>query len=86
MLFEEFGLCGIVEKTVTIPTDPDPLAEYNKKNVKAKRIILDVVKDHIMPHLTGKKNAFDMWGDLTKLYQSNNKNRKMVLREKWRNS
>jgi hypothetical protein len=32
--------------------------------------------------VTGKNNAFEMWESLTKLYQSSNENRKMVLREK----
>ena len=53
-LLKEFDLCEIVGKIVTIPTNLDPLDEYNKKNVKEKRIIIDVVKDHIMPHVTDK--------------------------------
>ena len=32
--------------------------------------------------MTGKKNAYEMWESLTKLYQSTNENQKMVLREK----
>ena len=62
------GLWNIVEKIVTLPTDPTLLAEYNKKNVKAKRIILDAIKDHVIPHVTGKKNAFEMCASLTELY------------------
>jgi hypothetical protein len=30
----------------------------------------------------GKIHAYEMWESLTKLYQSTNENRKMVLREK----
>ena len=82
LLLEESELWDIVEKAVTIPTDAVPLVAYNKKNVRAKRIILDAVKDHIIPHVTGRKNAFEMWESLSKLYQSSNQNRKMVLREK----
>jgi hypothetical protein len=47
-----------------------------KKNVKAKRIILDAIKDHVIPHVAGKANAFEMWASLTKLYQSSNENQK----------
>jgi hypothetical protein len=36
----------------------------------------------LIPHVTGKVNAYEMWESLTKLYQSTNENRKMVLREK----
>lgn len=84
LILEEYELWDIVEKAVTIPTDATALAAYNKLNVKAKRIILDAIKDHVIPHVTGKKNAFEMWVSLTKLYQSSNENRKMVLREKLR--
>jgi hypothetical protein len=65
-----------------VPTDPTLLATFNKKNVKSKRMLLDVVKDHIIPHVSGKKNAYEMWDALIKLYRSGNQNRKMVLREK----
>jgi hypothetical protein len=79
---EENEIWDIVEKTQTLPTNATLLAAFNEKNVKAKRIILDVVKDHIIPHVTRKKNANNMWESLTKFYQSGNQNRKMVLREK----
>ena len=60
------------------------LAIYEKSNIRAMRVILDAVKDHIVPHVSGKDHAFEMWEVLTKLYQSTNENRKMVLREKLR--
>lgn len=34
----------------------------------------------------GKKCAFEMWASLTKLYQSTNQNKNMVLKEKLRNA
>ena len=67
---------------VIVPTNATLLEAYTKKNIKAKRIILDAIKDHVIPHVTGKSNAYEMWDSLTKLYQSSNENRKMVLREK----
>lgn len=85
LLLEEFELWSITKEVVTIPTDLDALIEYNRNNVKAKRILLDAVKDHLIPHVIGKKNAFDMWPSLIKLFQSDNQNQKMVLREKLRN-
>ena len=69
-----------------VPTDPVTLAEFKKKNIKAKRIILDSVKDHIIPHVAGRDFAFQMWESLSDLYQSSNQNRKMVLREKLRST
>ena len=45
-------------------------------------ILLDAIKDYVIPHITVKLDAYKMWDALTKLYQSSNENRKMVLREK----
>ena len=40
----------------------------------------------MIPHVTGKSHAFDIWKVICTLYQSKNQNRKMVLREKLRNT
>jgi putative lipoic acid-binding regulatory protein len=66
---------------LTPPTDPKDLVAHELKDVKSKRIILDVVKDHLIPHISEKKSSKDMFVALTNLFQSNNTNRKMVLRE-----
>jgi hypothetical protein len=85
LLLQENELWDIVENSTThpvvVPTDATLLATYNKKSIKAKRIILDAIKDHLIPHLVGKTNAYEMSESLTKLYQSTNENRKMVFRE-----
>jgi hypothetical protein len=54
--------------------------EFRKRNNKKKRTISDVARDHIIPHLTGKEYAFEMWESLCKLYQSPNQNQ-MVLHD-----
>jgi hypothetical protein len=60
------------------------VAEFKKRNNKAKRNICDAVRDDVIPHLTGKDYSFEMWASLCKLYQSPNQNQKMVLQEKLR--
>ena len=72
----------IVEKIVTIPTDATQLAKFKKKNAKAKRLILDGIKDHVILHVRGKDHTFEVWESLTNLYQSSNENRKMALKDK----
>ena len=57
----------IVEKQPTIPTDVTLLAEFKKLNAKAKRLILDGIRDHIIPHVRGKDYAHDMWAALISL-------------------
>ena len=77
----------VVHNTTTNPivvlasTDAQALSAFNKKDIKARRIILNVVKDHVIPHISSKTRAYQMWDTLTNLFQSSNENRKMVLRE-----
>ena len=61
--------------------NPKDLATHNLKDMKARKIILNTVKDHLIPHIAEKKLAREMWDALKGLYQSNNHNRKMVLKE-----
>ena len=72
------------DNPVTIPasTDPQALSTFNKKDIKDTRIILDAVKDHVIPHICRKTDTYKMWDALTNLFQSSNENRKMVFREK----
>ena len=67
-MFKKVEVWDIVEKTITIPTNATQLVEYKKKNVRDKMLILDGIKDHVIPHVRGKDNAFDMWSSLTNLY------------------
>ena len=75
---------GTQAKPVIVPTTAAKLEVYERSNIRAMRVILDAVKDHIVPHISGKDHAYEMWDSLTKLYQTTNENKKMVLREKLR--
>jgi hypothetical protein len=85
-VLEDLELWDIVEATIPpIPvTAPALVVEFRRRNNKAKRIIHDVVRDHIIPHLTGKTCACEMWASMCKLYESSNENRKMVLHDRLR--
>jgi hypothetical protein len=47
-------------------------------------VILDAVKDHLIPHVAEKQSAKEMFKALVDLFQSDNLNRKMILRNKLR--
>ena len=42
-------------------TDAVAYSAFNKKDIKAMRIILDAVKDHVIPHISVKDHAPEMW-------------------------
>jgi hypothetical protein len=86
LVLMEDGLWDFANTIMTPPTDPKDLAAHELKDVKAKRIILDVVKDHLILHISEKKSSREMFVALTNLFQSNNTNRKIVLRENLRDT
>jgi len=47
-------------------------------------MIMDAIKDHLIPHISEKKTAKEMFDALVSLYQSENINRKMILWNKLR--
>lgn len=76
LLLKEHDLWKIVEKVVPAPTNPDQLAAH-EKDIKAQRVISNVEKDHLIPHVTENTLAKEMYTTLVDLLQSDNMNRKM---------
>eukprot|EP00253_Pinus_taeda_P018416 PITA_18416 len=65
-------------------TNAIELAEWKKCVARARRILLEGVRDHIFSSLHGKETPFSMWKTLKDLYQNNNDQRKLVLKDKLR--
>ena len=65
---------------VPVPaSDPIALDVHEVKEAKTQRIILDGVRDHLIPHLAEKKTTKEMWDALKILYEAKNENHKMAL-------
>jgi hypothetical protein len=58
LILEELELWDIVENPIVPPTDAGLMVEFRMRNIRAKRTILDAVKDHIIPHVFGKDFTF----------------------------
>ena len=57
------------------------LEALHKKNlVKAKKIIVDSIMDHLVPQVSSLKTP-EMFDSLTKLFEGNNINPNMTLRK-----
>lgn len=72
----------LVDKEVTPSTNPKDFVEHTKKLAKAKQIIFDSVKDHLIPHIAEKKRVKEMFDALVTLSQSVNLSRKVLLKKK----
>ena len=66
-------------KVIAIPIDPNDNDKYEEAMVRAKCIILDGVKDHVVPHIAEKETTVEMWEALKNLYQHTSVQRRMLL-------
>lgn len=80
-LLEEVDMWCFVEAKVAIPTDHLCCVNHNKKASKVKRIMLNLVKDYLITHIT-KKTTKDMYDALVILYQNVSFSCKMLLKNK----
>ena len=71
-------------KVIAILVDPNDDDRYEEAMARAKSIILDGVKDHVVPHITEKETTFEMWEALKKLYQHTSMQRRMLLENQLR--
>ena len=83
-LLDEHALKTYVDSVVAVPVDADPLKKYQAEMTKAKRMILDGVKDHVVCHIASRETAKEMWDALSTLYQGSSKQRKMYLEQNLR--
>ena len=81
LVLEEIDLKGFIEADFPEPDGDEDKVKYKKSLVKAKRIIADSIKDHLIPHVSSLKTPKKMFDALSRLYEGKNINRKMSLRE-----
>jgi hypothetical protein len=80
LLLEENDLREYVEGVVPSSTDSQELTAHKKKEVKAKQVLLESVKDHLIPHIVEKTSAKEMYDALVGLYQNGNTSRELHLK------
>ena len=62
------------------PKGYEDKATHKKNLAKAKRIIADYMKDHLIPHVPSFKTPKEVYDALTKMFEGKNIKRKMTLR------
>ena len=66
-------------RMIAIPVDLADNDRYGDAMVRAKSIILNGVKDHIVPHIAEKETTKEMWETLKTLYHHTSVQRKILL-------
>ncbi|XP_057860841.2 uncharacterized protein LOC131069436 [Cryptomeria japonica] len=68
-------------KEQPVPEDKDELLQFKKNVVKAKKILIDSLKDHLVPIISKMSSTKDMFKALEGMYEINNTSRALALRK-----
>ena len=80
LILEEHDLENYVKIEVAELEGDEDKAKHKKNLIKAKRNIIDSIKDHLIQHVSSLKTPKELFDALTSLYEGKNINRKMTLR------
>ena len=83
-VLEDNGLKDFIDQEIPKPTDKTEQVEWRKCVARARRILLEGVRDHIVSSLHGKETPFAMWKTLKDLYQNCSDQRTLALKDKLR--
>jgi hypothetical protein len=86
LILEKNDLARFVREEVPEPVNAADKAEHQKDTIRAKRIIANSIKDHLIPYVSSKKTPKEMFDALNRLYEGKNINRKMNLRTQLKNT
>jgi hypothetical protein len=86
LIIEENDLARFVKEEVPEPDDTAEKAKHLKDTIRAKRIIADSIKDHLIPYVSSNNTPKEMFDALSRLYEGKNINRKMNLRTQLKNT
>jgi hypothetical protein len=85
LVLEENDLSDYVMEEVVEPKEEKDKGKYMKNLIRAKRIIADSIKYHLIPHVSSLKTPKEMFDALSRLYEGRNINMKMALRTQLKN-
>ena len=85
VILEENDLDQYISEEVLEPEGDEAKATHKKNSVKAKRIIADSIKDHLIPHVSSIKTTKEVFDAFTKMFEGKNTNQKMALRNQLKN-
>jgi hypothetical protein len=86
LILEENDLAKYIKENVSKPEEEATKKKYKKDTIKAKLIIADSIKDHLIPQVSYKNSPKEMFDALNKMYEGKNINRKMNLRTQLKNT
>jgi hypothetical protein len=82
---EEDDLLSLIEKTLLETTTDEEKADWKADDVKARKIIIYSIRDHLLPRIATLKTTYEMYDALKKMFESNNTNITLRLKHQLQN-
>jgi hypothetical protein len=86
LILAENDLEKFIKEEVEDPEAAVEKEKHQKDSIRAQRIIVDSIKDHLIPYVSSKKTPKEMFDALSKLYEGKNINQKMNLGTQLKNT
>ena len=80
LILKEHELKTEVKNSVPEPSEKDEKAQWEKNNTKAMKLLVDRVKDHILPIKIKLDLAYAMFKALEDMFEINNTSRLLALK------
>ena len=80
LILIENGIEKYIKDEVVEPTKFEAKETYEQDLIKEMKIIVDSIKDHLIPPVSSKKTPKKMYDALSRMYEGKNINKKMNFR------
>jgi hypothetical protein len=82
---EEDDLLRLIEKTLPEATIDQEKAKWKANDVKARKIIIYLVRDHLLHPIYTLKTTYEMYGAMKMMFESKNTNIALTLKHQLQN-
>ena len=80
LVLEENEILNYVEEEVPKPQEESEKFLWKGNQTKVRKIMVDSLKNHLVPHISKLKTAKAMFDSLKNLFENNNTSRALALR------
>ena len=74
LILKENDLAKFIKELVPEPKEDEANEKYKKDMIRAKRIIADSIKDHLIPQVSSKDTPKEMFDAISRMYEGRNIN------------
>ena len=85
IILEDNFILRFVNGKVPKPKEEEDKSQWKKSDAKARSMLIDFVQDCLIPQISQKKTTKKMFDALKKLFENNNINRALALRQQLSN-